>query len=176
MKYDNLLAASKANLDKKPLALHCVFSLKIFDHGAQWMFSKLNENNPDKCLPFNPSVHYTGYGVLKYGISFTVLLLAVYVISGIHLGLLPLSIFFFYFAEIHFLFIFPLLLDRCPNPIWNSIKLPYKMGIFSLIITVIPIGFFMIMGLFDVKNPLRNWYIGCNSILIWYQHEIRNRI
>jgi hypothetical protein len=34
----------------------------------------------------------------------------------------------------------------------------------------------MLSGLLNRQNPFRRWHIGCLSVLLWYQHEVRNRV
>jgi len=176
MKYQNLISQSKINLEINPPNINGILSMNIFDEGAKWMFDKLNESKIDKELQFNQSVNFFAYGLLKYGISFFVFLFSAYLFLKVNLFLLPLSIIIFYLAEVHFLFLFPILIDNAENPIWTSIKQTYKTGILTTLTTVIPIGFFMVFGLLNFKDPFRNWYVGCLSIIIWYQNEIRNRI
>ena len=176
MKYQFLISQSKKYLQTKPPNIDGVLSLNIFQLGAKWMFDKLNENGVCNEIQFNQSINFFAYGLLKYGISFFVFLVSVFLLININFLLFPFSIVIFYLAEVHFLFLFPILLDNVEKPIWTSIKQTYKMGIFTTIITVIPIGFYMVFGLFNFKDPFRNWYIGCLSIIIWYQNEIRDRV
>lgn len=176
MKYKQLIAQSKANLLLNPPNSNGVISLDVFRLGAKWMFDKLNEDTKEPQVQFNPSINYLGYGLLKYGISIVLFLFSAFVFYKVNLFFLPLSIILFYFSEIHFLFLFPLLIDRVENPILTSIKQTYKIGILTTLMNVIPIGLYMMLGLLNLKNPFRNWYIGCLSVIIWYRHEIRNRI
>ncbi len=174
MKYQQLLKQSKRILQENHLIIDGVISMNIFDIGAKWMFDKLHEHKSE--LKFNQSINFTLYGLLKYGISFFAFLLSVFLFLKVNVLLLPLSIIIFYIAEVHFLFLFPILIDNIEKPIWTSIKQTYKTGMLITLLTVIPISFFMIYGLFNFKDPFRNWYVGCLSIIIWYQNEIRNRI
>lgn len=176
MKYQHLISQSKVNLETNPPNISGVISTNIFELGAKWMFDKLNENKTTKEIQFNQSINFFAYGFLKYSISFFVFLFSALLFLKINLLLLPLSIITFYLAEAHFLFLFPILIDNVKNPIWTSIKQTYKIGLLKTLITVIPIGIYMVFGLLNFKDPFRNWYIGCLSILIWYQNEIRNRI
>lgn len=176
MKYQYLISQSKENLEINPPHINGVVSTSIFGLGAKWMFDKLNENKTAKKMQFNPSVNFFAYGFLKYAISFFVFSFSAFLFFQVNLFLLPLSIITFYLAEVHFLFLFPILIDKVEKPIWTSIKQTYKTGLLTTLITVIPIGIYMVFGLLNFKNPFRNWYVGCLAILIWYQNEIRNRI
>lgn len=174
MKYQNLISESKTSLEIDPPNSNTIISLNIFEIGAKWMFDKLNENKIE--MQFNPLIKFTAYGLFKYGISFFTFLLSAFFLLKFSFLLLPLSILFFYLVEVHFLFLFPILIDNVKNPIWTSIKQTYKIGIMTTLGNVIPIGFYMLFGLLNFKNPFRNWYIGCYAIIIWYQDEVRNRI
>jgi len=176
MKYQHLISQSKINLQADPPNINGILSRNIFELGAKWMFDKLNENKIDKEVQFNQSINFFVYGLLKYGISFFVFLLSAILFFKINFFLLPFSIIVFYLAEVHFLFLFPILIDNVEKPILTSIKQTYKTGILTTLTTVIPIGFFMVFGLLNFKDPFRNWYVGCLAIIIWYQNEIRNRI
>jgi len=89
---------------------------------------------------------------------------------------IPLSIVVFYLFEIQFLFLFPLLIDNSKEPVRRGIREVFKIGIIRCLFTVIPIAFFMLLGLFHKRQRYRNWYIGCLAILIWYNDEVRTRI
>jgi hypothetical protein len=175
MKYQNLISQSKTNLQINPLNINGVVSINIFELGAKWMYEKLNENTNEN-VQFDSSINFFAYGMFKYCISLFILFLSAFLFFKINFLLLPLSIVLFYLAEIHFLFLFPILLDNVKAPIWTSIKQTYKTGILTSLVTVIPIGFYMVFGLFNFKDPFRNWYVGCLSIIIWYQNEVRNRV
>ncbi len=174
MKYRQLIYQSKKNLQINPPVIDGIISINVFELGAEWMFDKLNENK--KKMQFDRSINFSAYGFLKYGISLLGFLLSAFVFFKINFLLLPFSIIIFYLAEVHFLFLFPILIDNVESPVWTSIKQTYKTGILTALITVIPIGFFMMFGLLNFKDPFRNWYIGCLAILIWYQNEIKIRI
>ena len=174
MKFKQLIFESKNKLDLNPILMDGSISLNVFDSGAKWMFEKLNENNLEG--RFNDSTNYLTYGVFKYGICFCAFIISFLLFSRINFLLIPLSVLVFYLFEIHFLFLFPLLIDNVQNPVWTSIKQTYKIGIITALVTVIPIGFFMVAGLLKFSDPFRNWYVGCLAILIWYQNEIRDRV
>ncbi len=174
MKYIDLIQQSKAKLEQNSNAINSPISINIFALGAKWMFEKLNETN--KNAKFDDRTNYHAYGFLKYGISLIAFFIALLLLSKISIFLIPFSIFVFYFFEVQLLFLFPLLLDKVQNPIWSSVKQTYKIGIFTAMITVIPIGLYMVWGLLNFKNPYKNWHIGCYSIIIWYKNEVRNRL
>jgi hypothetical protein len=176
MKFQYLISQSKANLQLNPPKSFGVFSLHIFRFGAKWMFNKLHEDKLDNHVQFNSTINYFAYGIVKYGISFILFLLSAIIFIKVNLFFLPISILLFYLSEIHFLFLFPLLIDNIENPILTSIKQTYKIGVLTTLLNVIPIGLFMLFGLLNYKDPFRNWYIGCLSIVIWYKDEIRNRV
>ena len=177
MTYRQLIAASEVHLQYTGAATPGPGHLTTtFRFGAEWMHNRMCELQQPAPPPFDPSIDYTGYGLFKYGACLIGFLLS---IAGLYTcGLLytPLSVGVFYLFEIHFLFLFPLLIDRAPRPLLTSIKAAWEIGIGRCLITVIPIAAYMMIGLFRKTNPLRNWYIGCLSIIIWYNHAIRNRL
>jgi hypothetical protein len=147
----------------------------LFHTGAKWMYDRMLELQPGDNRPFDPQTNYTGYGLLKYGTCTLATILSIAPLSKYGLLLIPMSIVVFYLIEIHTLFLFPLLIDRAKNPLRTSMKATYRVGIGNCFITVIPISAYMLLGLFRLTNPLRNWYIGCLAIVIWYNNEIRDK-
>ena len=172
MKFRSLLRHSKAQLEAAGSFTPVSFSPAVFSAGAQWMYGQL----PAQQKGFNKAVSYTFYGLFKYGISLFAFGLAGAGLFKINPILLPLAVFAFYLVEVHFLFLFPLLLDGVAHPVWESIRQTYRIGLLTALRTLIPIGFYMLAGLVRFKSPLRNWHTGCGAILIWYQHEVRNRV
>ncbi len=174
MKYSKLIAESKALWHKNPQYIEGAISLQIFNLGARWMFEQLNKNDGKKTFTDLPN--YFIYGIIKYGTCLLALCISFFLLLKTNPLLTPLSIIIFYLFEIHFLFLFPLLIDGVEKPIIISIQQTYKIGLFTALTTIIPIGCFMMIGLFNFKKPFRNWYIGCLAIIIWYKNEVRNRI
>lgn len=175
MKYTILLKQSNAYLARHPGYIHKPFSWSIFTTGAKWMHVQMNRMATTETV-FNSTVKYGWYGFLKYSISIAVWLLSVVLLYCFSLFLLPLSVLFFYLAEVHFLFLFPLLIDGVPNPVWTSVKQTYRIGIIRVLVTVMPIAWFMMAGLFNKQKPFHNWHAGSLAVLVWYQHEVRNRL
>jgi hypothetical protein len=170
-----LLANSRKFLSENKDFQNSKIGTAVFPNGAAFMWSVLNKiRNTDS--NFDVTKAYSFYGFLKYAISLFAFLIAVLWSLKTTIFLLPLSVFVFYTIEIHFLFLFPLLLDAVPNPICESIKMTYKIGFLKCLFTVLPIGVFMVIGLLNFKRPLYHWYIGCVSVLIWYQNELTNRV
>ena len=176
MNYKHLITASREHLAKYPGHAPVSGPMTMFPGGARWMYDRLNELDGSDVRPFDPKINYSLYGYLKYGICLTGLSLACYWSFKFSMLLIPLSILLFYLLEIHFLFLFPLLIDRARWPVLNGIREVFRIGVIPCLLTVIPISIFMMTGLFRRKNSFRNWYIGCLSILIWYKNEVRNRI
>ncbi|HTF82723.1 MAG TPA: hypothetical protein VL947_13400 [Cytophagales bacterium] len=171
MKASHLIKLATVRLDTYPVKIKHVFSTQIFKHGAEWMYIYMQGKAPH--ATFDPSTPYHTYGLYKYGISITACLASLFALIQIHILLAPLSILVFYCFEIQFLFLFPLLLDKVSKPIVKSILYTYKVGPFKALFIVLQIGTFMVLGLLNFRNPLRKWYIGCISVLIWYELEVR---
>jgi len=176
MKYRELITRSRASLGSTLPTFRESVSAAGFGKGAKWMFEKLNGDHITAAKQFNGSINYSAYGFLKYGISLFVMLGSALLLAKFNVLLVPLSVVFFYIAEVHFLFLFPVLMDDLDNPILTSIKKTYSAGFLTALFTVIPIGIFMMWGLLNFKDPFRNWYVGCLAIVIWYKDEVRNRI
>jgi hypothetical protein len=175
MTWQQLIIASKTHLARTPAANPGAIT-SIFSTGAEWMHHQLYELQPTTTPSFNPNTPYTTYGLLKYGICGTASIAALIALATFNPWLIPLSIIIFYLAEIHFLFLFPILIDQTPHPILASIRATYRIGITKCLLTVIPIATYMLIGLLHKKDRLTNWYIGCLAIIIWYNHEIRTRL
>lgn len=174
MTYRQLLRMSKENFERYEGPMDKI-TLAVFDEGARWMHRQLNKISEDT-IEFNASVPYTAYGLLKYSLSLLCFFAAAVQLCKLHVLFIPLAVIAFYFIEVHFLFLFPLLIDGVKHPVLKSIKATYLIGLFNAMYIVSRIAFFMFAGLFNFSNPLRNWYIGCLAIITWYQYEVRNRI
>jgi len=176
MKFKRLIAESKMRYEQQPHKVQPGFSVNIFYLGAKWMFFHLNDYRTEDFMANYRSTNFAAFGILKYGICLAFSVLSFLWFLNVSIFWTPLSIILFYIIEVHFLFLFPLLLDKVKNPLLASIKQTYRIGYLEVLITTILIGLFMIRGLFNLRDPLRNWHIGCLSIIIWYQDEVRNRI
>ncbi|MDO6432784.1 hypothetical protein Q4E93_19410 [Flavitalea sp. BT771] len=176
MNHRHLIAASRAHLAKYPAPAPVSGPMTMFPGGARWMYDRLNELDGGAIRPFDPEINYTLMGYLKYGICLTGASLACWWSLQYDPFLLPLSILVFYLLEVQFLFLFPLLIDGAKQPILSGIREVLRIGVIRCLLTVIPLSIFMMTGLLRRKNNFHHWYIGCLSILIWYKHEVRNRI
>lgn len=151
-------------------------SLSVFRQGGEWMRVWLEAWDQENNRSLERAINFTGYGLLKYLICIGALLASAYGFYEIDPWLLPFSLIAFYIVEVHFLFLFPLLIDGVKHPVWQSIVITHRIGLFRVLAKVIPIGLFMMLGLLHVSDPFRNWYKGCLAVLIWYQQDVRNRI
>jgi len=176
MNVKQLITESTAHYESPPKQIENKFSLNIFNNGASWMFDKLTGIDSNRNSFFNSNINFNFYGYLKYGFCLTIWFISVLLLLQLNVYFTPISIFVFYFCEVHFLFLFPLLIDNVKNPILTSIKQTYRIGIWETTFTVCQIGIFMLLGFLNFKNPYKNWHIGCIAILIWYKNEVRNRI
>lgn len=176
MTVGRLLSESERQFDKRPEQVEQIFFSTIFGTGARWMFEKLREDEPEAAAVFDASVNFSYYGYLKYGLSLLAFLASCFALGKVHVLLTPLAVLAFYVLEVHFLFLFPLLLDRVENPIQTSIRQTYRIGFVKALLWVFTIAVYMLSGLLNHRNPWRKWHIGCLSIVIWYRHEVRNRV
>nr|WP_067054738.1 hypothetical protein [Mucilaginibacter sp. L294] len=175
MYYKALLRQSEQHLSGISDTDNVPVTTQLFACGGLWMQNKMNELDGTNRIPIKP-IAFNYYGVLKYTACLLALFVSGVMLSFISMWLIPISIIVFYVAEVQLLFLFPLLIDGVKHPLTTSIKQTYKTGISRAIFNVIPIGFYMVGGLLDVKAPLKKWHIGCLSILIWYRDEVRNRL
>ena len=173
MTYRPLIETSKTQYAALALQTPLPRLAVLFSFGAQWMYHRLRELQPDRMHPFDPKINYNLYGATKYAICLAGPLLALVTQRA---WSIPLGIVLFYLLEVHFLFLFPLLIDGEPRPLLASLRATYKIGVGKCLAMVIPIAGFMLFGLFRKKDRLRNWYVGCLAIIIWYNHEIRDRL
>jgi hypothetical protein len=169
MTQSSLYFAKENRRVEKPL------SWNVFRQGGAWMRAWLMEWDHVRKWNTEP-VDFNSYGWCKYLICMAAFLGSASVFYVINPWLLPLSLLVFYIAEVHFLFLFPLLIDGVRRPLWQSIVITHRIGLWRVLAKVIPIGVFMMVGLFHFSDPFRNWYKGCLAVLIWYQHEVRDRI
>jgi hypothetical protein len=173
MNYKELIDAAVEHLRKHP---GDGSGTKGWKGGARWMYERLNELGSGYRRPFDAEINYTGYGCLKYGICLAGFFWSGWWLSTYEILYIPFSVLVFYLLEVQFLFLFPLLIDQVKRPVWTGIQEVLKIGLIRCIMTVIPISIFMMMGLLKKRNRLRNWYIGCLAVLIWYNDEVRVRI
>lgn len=149
------------------------WSLNVFSRGAIWMQKRMKGAPP---LSASEARQYNIYGAFKYLLSIFASVVVINFAFQLHPAFLPLSILVFYLVEVHFLFLFPILIERKAWPLINSISCTYRVGVFTCMITVMQIAFYMLKGIFNFKDPFKNWHIGCLAVLIWYQDEVRDRI
>lgn len=171
MKYQYLIRKSSEILAQSSIP-NTKLSLQLFTDGAFWMAQYLELLNPHQEVNL-PNRSFELYGYLKYSlcIFFSVILLV-----KTCFWYLPISIAIFYLVEVHFLFLFPLLIDNTKNPLKKSCEILYQLGVFSTVLLVMRIGIFMLIGLLNYQKPLQNWHIGCLAVIVWYHEEVRNRL
>lgn len=176
MKYRELIGKSIAHLEHNCGKHYFVPVTDMFGNGGFWMQERLTElDNRAAALPaIIPPFKF--YGYLKYGICLLLFFWAAAIFYRLNIFLMPLAVFVFYWCEAHFVFLFPLLIDGVRHPVYKSIKATYHMGVLRVMVTVMSIAVYMIRGLFNRRAPFYNWYVGCMAILIWYQHEVRDRL
>ncbi len=175
MNYRQLINAARIHLSQYPGCVATTAPGSLFTSGGRWMQQKLCELRGTDAPAAQP-IAFTAYGILKYGLSLAAFFAAAVALGTVSYWLAPLAVIVFYIVEAHFLFLFPLLMDNSPKPVWASIRLTYKVGLARAVVTVMPIGFFMVAGLLNFNNPFRCWHIGCMAVVIWYEDETRDRL
>ena len=167
-----LLRQSARQLAARPAQVGQPMSVHIFTTGARWMFAHLPPQ-AGRPAEFDGSVPFGRYGSLKYGSSLLALLAVASGLARLHLlPWLPLAGLAFYVVEVHFLFLFPLLLDRVAHPLRASLRATYRVGLLKALAWTLTIAAFMLAGLL-CRRPWRNWHVGCLALIHWYHHEVR---
>ena len=167
MRWRDLLGKSRTQLAHSATPAAGGYSFRA---GARWMagqLSVLRQLPPDS--HWHEGQAYNRYGCLKYGLStagFGLVAGALPCWIG-----LPLAVLAFYVLEVHFLFLFPLLIDGVPQPMQASIRMTYRLGLRRAVANTLPIGLYMLAGLGNRPDPLRRWHEGCLAVLIWYEEE-----
>lgn len=164
----NLLDKSKHHLTIHPHFIQHVYHLEVFESGAHWMAARLAEIRKQQAVAV-PQQDFSYYGFLKYGICILAFILSLVFIIQYSIFLIPLSVLVFYFVEVHFLFLFPLLIDEVEKPLLKSIKLTYKIGVLGSMSIVLCIAVYMLSGFFELTSPFKKWHIGCLAVLFWYE-------
>jgi hypothetical protein len=172
----SLLRQSARQFAARPAQVRQPLSLHIFTTGARWMFAHL-PRQASRPAGFDETVRFGRYGSLKYGSSLLALLVMAGGLAKLHLPQwLPLAGLAFYVVEVHFLFLFPLLLDGVAHPLRASVRATYRVGLWKALAWTLTIAAFMLAGLLRRHRPWRNWHIGCLALIHWYHHEIRVRV
>ncbi len=174
MTYHQLWQQSSSRM-QQPTTVSSGYNWQLFANGARWMHAQMDDLSGIQ-TEFDDGINFAFYGWMKYGVSLTAGVLSGVLLFSLHPLLLPLCLLIFYFCEVQFLFLFPLLIDNVPKPVYTSIRQTATIGIWKAMKVILPVGIRMLLGLFNVKAPLRNWYTGCLAVLIWYQYEVRNRL
>jgi len=164
----NLLDKSKQHLAAHPHFIQHVYHFGIFESGAQWMAARLAEIRKQN-VDTVPYRNFSYYGLLKYGICILAFVLSLIFLIQFSIFLIPVSVLVFYFVEVHFLFLFPLLIDDIERPLLESIRLTYKIGVIHSISIVVRIAAYMLSGLFETAKPFKKWHVGCLAVLFWYE-------
>lgn len=174
LRYHDLMIQSRAHIAAHAQQELVPLQPRNFGDGARWMAAQLGILRGRE-IPFPGDVPFALYGIGKYGLCLTAALAAAILLGRLHPAFMLIAIPVFYLAEVHLLFLFPLLIDAAPKPVLRSIRASYRMGLLSSMILTMRIAAFMMIGLLQIRNPLKNWYAGCMAVLIWYEHEIGNR-
>ncbi len=147
--------------------------LNMFSSGGFWMANRMGINSVDDKVIRDFNV----YGIIKYGLSLIFATSAFLVTYSYNIPpAIILAILVFYLVEVHFLFLFPLIIDKVKAPLWSSVKMTYSVGLISCLMNTMAIAQYMLFGLLEPHYPYKKWYTGCLAIIFWYQDEVRNRI
>jgi hypothetical protein len=176
MNLKELLKKSEACLLNEPYSVHQPLSVHVFQNGGEWMRQWLYQLEGRSIEADRHAIRFNFYGFVKYAVSLSAFVMSFVWLFTWTVYVTPLAVLVFYFFEVHFLFLFPLLIDNVKNPVLRSVCATYQTGIMKSLAMVIPIGFYMLIGLCRISDPFRNWHKGCLAVLIWYKEDVRNRI
>ena len=139
-----------------------------FHAGGVWMGKALAVLRQE---PFEPPRRLLEtYGWMKYGAALALASLAA-LHSGYGSGLV--FAFVFYAVEAQMVFLYPLLLDRHPSPLAQSLRLTRRAGgTLGVMGQVLPVAAVMLFGGFLGRGFRRCWCLGCLVVAIWYE-EVR---
>jgi hypothetical protein len=140
-----------------------------FASGADWMrlvLCQLRGVNPPTA-----SASFQQLGVVKYGLSaLCALLFLCLVISTRAWLFLPGVVLVFYAVEAQMVFLFPLALDGCRNPIRESLVWTRAAGgTIPVMFTVMQLAVVMLFGGFFGRGFVRSWCLGCLAVVLWYE-------
>lgn len=170
-----LIQESQKFFEMHPQDLSISNPFSTFSKGAKWLGNQARKLNSTSVEEVNTPINYSFYGYLKYGLSLAVFALFLYIGLTKNVLFLLTAPFAFYLVEVHFLFLFPSLLHEKCFSLFKSIQLVYSVGFLTCYLNTLIIAAWMIIGLFNTKNPLKNWLEGCLAVLIWYNEKTRNR-
>src|SRR5262249_34852225 len=116
MKYPELLQRAEAHINRHPSQYQPETSFDVFNSGGRWMQQQMELLDGHKSHEHTVQ-SFSYYGYLKYGICLAAFIASLLLLSQISIYLTPLAVLVFYGIEVHFLFLFPLIIDGAANPI-----------------------------------------------------------
>lgn len=140
-----------------------------FASGAEWMRSVMEHKRPSS-ISYTPA-SYNRWGFFKYGMAgVCALAYLIFVYLTRTWLLLPGFVLVFYAVEAQMVFLFPLLIDGCKNPLVESRRWTQRAGgTLPVMITVMQLAVVMLFGGFVGKGFIRSWALGCIAVVVWYE-------
>lgn len=147
-----------------------------FYSGAAWMELVLSElrGQPQRSVP----KCLQGFGILKYTLTSiaALIVLAIAITTQIY-PLIMFSIPAFYAVEVQMVFLFPITLDRFPNPFRTSLQwTQYAGGTITAMRIVLVLAIVILLGGLFGKGFVRCWCLGCLSVVLWYEQIRKTRM
>lgn len=161
------------NKSKDQLSAEAVYEVGGFTYGGFWMVDQLGALRQESPILKDQKHSFNKIGFLKYSACVLFGIIPMLVI-GLNLVSIVLFVLLFYIAEIHFLFLFPLVIEGVADPFKANYRLVKNIGFLRCLINIVPIACYMVIGLFNFRSPLYNWYVGCLSVLILYVEETKD--
>jgi predicted MPP superfamily phosphohydrolase len=140
-----------------------------FSTGARWMHLAMETIRGTRLPAMAPGFQLAG--IVKYALA-SGAALSFFLLAHSVRSLWPLALVIpaFYAAEVQLVFLFPLMLDRHPRPIRQSLRLTHRSGgTLGAMATVLPLAAFMLFGGFFGQGFRRAWCLGCLAVTLWYE-------
>jgi hypothetical protein len=143
-----------------------------FASGAAWMRLAMAHvrgvSIPARARPYN------WLGAIKYGTAAaTAMLFAALALRFVGWWLLPGAVFVFYAVEAQMVFLFPLMIDGCPNVFQQSRCWTVRAGgTVTVTWTTLQLAALMLFGGLLGRGYVRSWALGCLAVVLWYE-EVR---
>lgn len=140
------------------------FPILNLENSLAWMSNELHST-------LNLNLHISmKLWVFKYGVSIAGGCMALLLCQKCPAKLYPF-IFSggFYLLEAPLLFLIPVSLTQQKGILKKSLVLFYSFGVFRTFSTTLFLAAYMVIGIFRLQHPLKNWYVGCKALCLLYE-------
>lgn len=140
-----------------------------FASGGRWMSLALRQIRPQ--TPAGSKVSLQRLGIAKYGMASAAMLGCALVAAAMNHPIFGLAgVVGFYVVEAQMVFLFPLALDGCEDPLRQSLRWTARAGgTLAVMRVVVPLGVTMLFGGLAGRGFVRSWCLGCLAVCLWYE-------